>query len=207
MLSTTTSLPCSGVNDLCGTILASENNAALKNIVVELRDVNGVVKKSAPTAVGTGQYSFTSLTAGQRYYVVPAVDRTQAATPNQLGPILIPTLQNYDFKVRNVAATLHFSNEKPGTFLLVTPSTYTLPNPPTVTVAGAPTYSSTVGMDGKSTIKVPFGSYYLTCWVPLTCANKITYVRAPAANSSTIGNNIAPQATIANPPACNAICP
>jgi len=172
--------------NICGTITAAENpTQPLQYIAVQLRDVNGKVIKTALTD-GTGQFTFGSLTGGP-FYVFPAVDRTEASIPNQIQSF--PSGNKALFSVSNVPATLTFSQNAPGTVILVTTSTYVGNSPPPLGAGGSGllSFSSIVDKNGQAVIKVPgrTGSspYKFTCWEPAASANA-GYVRKPAAPHS-----------------------
>ena len=171
----------------CGTTICGHVNAAelpantLQKMVVELRDASGALRKSALTD-STGQYTFNNPPAGSNYVSV-ATGRNQVASPSQSKPLAVGSAQ--DFPLRGVAAEIHVT-DTPSTFVLITPGAGPL-SPPTISQpSGTPpqAYSGTVGLDGKLTLKVPYGAnglYHMTCWKPVTCGTKTVYLRAPAA--------------------------
>lgn len=105
-----------------------------------------------------------------------------------------------NFKVRNVHATIHFNNEKPGTLVVVTPSSYAIgQNPPEINrgVANVAFYSANVEFNGIAKAYVPYGSYNMTCWERKVCGGKWIYARAITQNIT--GGPIIPQTDIVAP--------
>jgi hypothetical protein len=156
---------------ICGNVTAYEPPfAGLDGVTLELRSsTSGTVlqrAKSGPPSFPTGQYVFTPPAAGL-YYVTPAVDRTQSATPSQAA---VQTGYNADFKIRGIPSVLSFDNSVPGSFVLLTPSAaYPVGAMPVADTGSARYYSGVVGPDGKVNISVPSGvNYYYTCWLPPT---------------------------------------
>ena len=164
--------PCGALTNMCGTVSTAESGARIQN-VLELRDVHGQIiqtqtSNGSDDALGHN-YVFSNLTQGATYYVSPAVGRNQAASPAQamdFAPQDGTGNPNFNFTVRGIPAQVTIANETPGTFVLLTPtSCWNQTAPPVIASGAAGYYSSVIGSNSQTTIKVPPGpSYFMSCW-------------------------------------------
>ena len=197
--------PC-GTN-LCGRVFKGDLGAAaqdpLEDIIVELRDSNGVVVQTAMTAAD-GLYSFASSPANA--YLTVSAGRNQVASPGRR--TAAPGNQYHDFTLSGVPARITVTGP-PGTFVLITPAGAPFyATPPTIDFrAGTtppPVYSGAIGLSGQADIRVPRGAYGLTCWEPVETSGQTQYVRAPSSGVMAVpGGVLEPQ----NDPPAVVACP
>jgi sugar lactone lactonase YvrE len=182
-------LPLSCGSGICGHVIAMEPPLnALDNIVVELRDANGLPVQSVRTDE-TGFYIFNSQLPPNAFVNV-APDRNQVASPNQYKAVVG---NPNDFSLRGVPAAVPVQ-DVPSTFVLI--STGAGPaSPPTISQPSAEFYSGMVGLDGQATINVPYGAngiYHLTCWRQVLCpSGQRVYLRAPATGDIAVNGGAA----------------
>ncbi len=164
---------------LCGRITAAEGGSIpLEGVVVELRNAeNRMIRKTK--TLPDGSYEFDA--PAQPVIIVPAVGRTQTASPGQSKLITMDGFKQ-DFKIRGKQTNIQVSGVA-NSMVLIATGTYS-GAPPTISVgaSGLPTaYSGVIGSNGMVKVPVSPGNYALTCWTPVICSGQKTYVRGTAA--------------------------
>jgi len=204
-----TSPACSGSSagnpKICGTITAAESTTtALPNIPVDLLDFQGKLLATHKTD-SSGMYQFDNLSLNATYYVTPVMGRTESAAPSQYA---IPQLQSIgglaNMQIRGVPSALNIATNAPGSSILISAANYTGTNAPSLNPKSSASkgfYSATSQWNGKATVQVPPGNYYVTCWVAQQQGSQINYVRTPASGSNgpfSISPNAGSSATCSN---------
>jgi len=173
---------CGGGTTICGKISAAEDaTIALGGVVVEYRDVNGVLRKTTRTGPD-GAYNITP-SAGPIGYVSVAPGRNQSAAPTQKK--LSAVGEKADFAMLGAPAVVKVRNANQGTFVLITPNKYDGPGkeaPPPIDNPGgkvpAKTYTAVADYQGQVDISVRYGTYYITCWRPVASGALMSYVKS-----------------------------
>lgn len=150
--------PC-GPGMVCGRLLDGETGTiAIPNTPIQIRNDRGGFFKTVYSDAD-GNYS-VPLT-GSLMFVVPIPDRNENVIPMNVPVSDLNPVAN--FRMYRVPAHIKVSGVR-GDFVIVTTSTITGPIPPTIESMGQVSYSSVVGDNNTTTIKVPYGVYWFTCW-------------------------------------------
>lgn len=160
--------PCGIVGTICGSVTAMETPVALKGVPIELRDSRGKVIQTKLSTMG----GFSFITGPGNYYLSPAMDRNQSASPSQ-ALVMLPSggSASASFRVRGIPAALAVTNAPAGTFILITTGPYTGAGstpPPTMSAHQGLQLFSVVSNGSAARLSVPAGlpGYYVTCWKP-----------------------------------------
>jgi len=185
-----------------GKVTALENDKALANILMELRDGQGKVISTQLTQnsiVPGYNYKFDQVTLPNMfngsYFVDPVVDRTEFASPLQIpvtlqGNVIItnPPGGSADFKIGHSPVQISVT-DVPGTLVLITTQPCTGASNPPCTGNNAPdvnqtgssmfsTYSAVIDGSGTALFNLPGNlPYVVTCWKPTVSGAGVTYTR------------------------------
>jgi len=175
---------------ICGTVTASAMEDLLNpltGVPIQLLNASGAVL-STQKSNGLGRFSFTSLlTTGATYFIAPVVGRAQTAAP------LVYPIQN--LPSTGALARLQIYgwpgaiqvNSTPGTAVIISTFNYSGANAPTISASSlASLYSTSIGQTGVSSVPLPMGSYYVTCWVAQMSGGTATFNRSPTKGPETV---------------------
>lgn len=155
-------LPACAADAYCGNVTSLETGGVLPFIVITLRNSSGGVLTHTETNAA-GDYVFTGLTPGNKYYVHVEASRKWGATPSYA--VNTPGYST-NFVVRGVEAKVSFTGV-PGSAVLISTFSYDTASMPVATPAHlSDYYMSVMSPDGKAFTYIPSRVWYYTCYVP-----------------------------------------
>ena len=192
---------------ICGTVKDSVSQQPLQDIPVQLLDSQGALVQSAQNPQRTqsnGTFGFSGLTVGATYYVTPVVGRSMSAIPVSVPvPNLTIVGSTVTLQVRGWPGTVQVSGPA-GSTVLLSNQPYTSASPVDLSPsspASAGIYTAALPANGTTILKVPGGTYYLTCWKALVSHGTLNFQRTPAAPASYPIGLMSPNGTV------NVSCP